>query len=119
MDDGSWPQILIEFTHRDMAERVAVGSLRPELATAQANWALNGWWFIRKAPCWRLRWPTSRDQGLQRLGPVLDGLAARGEIVGWTVGIYEPEVFAFGGPPGMQIAHDLFHVDSRNILDHL
>ncbi|MDT5025271.1 MAG: protein-L-isoaspartate(D-aspartate) O-methyltransferase, partial [Micromonosporaceae bacterium] len=119
MDDDAWPQVLIEFATRDIAERVAVDRLRPELATAQAAGVLDGWWFIRKSPCWRLRCQPTSNHTAHPLAPVLEVLTAEGRIVGWTAGIYEPEVFAFGGPAGMQVAHELFHLDSRNILDHL
>ncbi|MEV7964721.1 methyltransferase, FxLD system [Sphaerisporangium sp. NPDC088356] len=33
--------------------------------------------------------------------------------------LYEPEVHAFGGSAAIEVAHELFHHDSRNILDYL
>ena len=119
MDKTSWPQVLIEFATPEVAEQVAVQHLRPYLAAAQAQGSLTGWWFIRKRPCWRLRCPPARRHPAHYLCPALDALAAQGLIVGWRVGIYEPEAYAFGGAAGMQVAHELFHADSRNILDHL
>jgi protein-L-isoaspartate(D-aspartate) O-methyltransferase len=46
-------------------------------------------------------------------------LAIQGRIVGWTAGIYEPEVVAFGGAAAMDVAHELFHDDCRTILEWL
>jgi protein-L-isoaspartate(D-aspartate) O-methyltransferase len=119
MDQGDWPQYVIEFVDRRTAERVAADHLRPGLANALADGMLAQWSFIRKRPYWRLRYRPTHDRSALPLADVLDGLAADGRIIGWTTGIYEPERVAFGGPAAMEIAHELFHHDSRNILDYL
>ncbi|TQM01612.1 methyltransferase, FxLD system [Pseudonocardia kunmingensis] len=116
MDPGEWPQAVIEFADEASAEQVAVGHLGPALVAAQADGLLSRWWFIRKAPCWRLRYLPADSGGFTT---VLDRLAAEGWIAGWTAGIYEPETHAFGGAAGMDIAHELFHRDSRHLLNHL
>ena len=114
-----WPQAVIEFADRYVAEQVAVTHLRPELANALADGSISCWFFTRKSPCWRLRYVPADGRVRRHLSRVLDGWAAERRIVRWTVGLYEPEVFAFGGVPAMEVAHELFHQDSRNILDHL
>lgn len=119
MDPGDWAQSVIEFADRETAEQVAVEHLRPALAAAQADRMITGWWFVRKTPCWRLRYLPASSHASQRLAHVLDCLATEGRISGWTEGIYEPEVHAFGGAASMDIAHELFHHDSRCILDYL
>jgi protein-L-isoaspartate(D-aspartate) O-methyltransferase len=119
MEPGDWQQAVIEFADRDSAEQVATGHLRPELAAATADGMIAGWFFVRKFPCWRLRYLPPDNSASQRLAHVLDGLAARRQIAGWTPGVYEPEVLAFGGAAAMDAAHALFCEDSRHILDYL
>ncbi|WP_460399204.1 thiopeptide-type bacteriocin biosynthesis protein [Actinophytocola sediminis] len=107
-----WWQVHIQFTDWSTAEQTAVDHLAPLLGRAEA------WWFIRKHPCWRLRLragPTVLDD----LRAALDELAANRRIARWWPGIYEAETAAFGGGPAMDIAHDLFCVDSQAILDVL
>lgn len=116
---GEWPQYGIEFADRHAAEQAAAERLRPELAALLANGAIASWWFIRKPPGLRLRYLPADRRARRHLDYLLDALAAEGRITGWTPGIYEPEVHAFGGPAGMDVAHELFHHDSRNILDYL
>ncbi len=119
MESGDWQQAVIEFADRQSAERVAVSHLRPELATAQADGLIAGWFFTRKSPFWRLRYLPMESRARARLASVLDALTVEGQIIGWTAGIYEPEVLAFGGAAAMDVAHLLFHHDSRNVLDCL
>ncbi|MGW6454676.1 methyltransferase, FxLD system [Streptomyces sp. NPDC055078] len=114
-----WPQYNIEFPDRKTSELAAAERLHPELTTLLAGGVITTWWFLRKPPGIRLRLLPVGTGSPGHLDRVLDGLEAEGRITGWTTGIYEPEVFAFGGPGGMDIAHELFHHDSRNVLDHL
>lgn len=121
MKQSTWAQAVIEFADRQTGERVAVEHLRPALVTALADQVIATWWFIRKTPYWRLRYQpmSSKSHAAKHLAHTLDELTTHGRIVGWTAGNYEPEVHAFGGATGMDVAHELFHHDSRNILDHL
>ena len=119
MAPGEWSQVVIEFADRCAAERVAAMHLRPELAAAEVDGSITAWFFTRKSPCWRLRYAPASGRARGELARVLDGHAAEGGILGWAAGIYEPEAFAFGGTAGMGVAHDLFHEDSRSILDYL
>jgi thiopeptide-type bacteriocin biosynthesis protein len=93
------------------------------MTAAEAAGLITGWWFIRKAPGWRLRYlptePGTEPDAQAFVRRSLDGLRATGRIARWVETIYEPEVHAFGGPAAMNVAHRLFHQDSRHILDYL
>ncbi|MGH3828467.1 MAG: thiopeptide-type bacteriocin biosynthesis protein, partial [Pseudonocardiaceae bacterium] len=73
------------------------------------------WWFIRKAPCWRLRLlrgpPGSSADMKASVTTVLDGLVKANLIERWWQTVYEPESAAFGGPAAMDVAHALFQAD--------
>ncbi|WP_150244697.1 thiopeptide-type bacteriocin biosynthesis protein [Nocardiopsis quinghaiensis] len=116
-DDG-WHQVHIEFTEWRSAETVMAERLRPRL---QRSGAVDTWWFIRKAPCWRLRLRSSSTapDADTVLGGILEGLPRPGTSVRWARTRYEPEAWAFGGTEAMRIAHNLFHTDSASFLDYL
>ncbi|HEV3156696.1 MAG TPA: thiopeptide-type bacteriocin biosynthesis protein [Candidatus Baltobacteraceae bacterium] len=118
----NWHQVWIEFARRDISAQIAV-HLGSQMQQAEMAGIISSWWFIRKAPCWRLRCRPGSAATLAEMkafiGHVLDGMLSLGLIVRTYKSIYEPETYAFGGPIGMGIAHCLFHIDSRNILSYL
>jgi thiopeptide-type bacteriocin biosynthesis protein len=119
---ASWWQVYLHFTSWPDAENVAASSLAPILKQAEASGLISSWWFIRKHPCWRLRLRPGanvRDMSEMKAGvsAALDQVTADGLIERWRPGIYEPETAAFGGQAGIDAAHDLFHADSRAILN--
>jgi thiopeptide-type bacteriocin biosynthesis protein len=106
----AWQQVTVEFTDYAHAERITAARLRPIM-----NSLARSWWFIRKAPCWRLRYvPEHPDSVLQ----TLEDLHGDSGITSWSATIYEPEVHAFGGTDAMNAAHRFFHHDSQHILAH-
>lgn len=109
-----WLQYNIEFTDRRIAHHVAVHDLGPALDAAQGANLVRDWWFIRKQP-WRLRFRAD-DPGPAVITDLLTKLAANGRITAWAPAIYEPEERTFGGAAAMDIAHTLFHQDSRYLL---
>lgn len=115
MTTAAWHQVNIAFPDWDRAEQTAAARIAPRL---DDDHMATGWWFIRKAPCWRFRYladPESRA----RVEAHLDELTAEGRITSWAGVVYEPEAIAFGGPEAMEAAHRLFHADSRAVLARL
>ncbi|MFI0155795.1 thiopeptide-type bacteriocin biosynthesis protein [Streptomyces lydicus] len=113
-----WLQLYIEFEDWSAAEATAATHLLPILDRATDGADIDGWWFIRKHPCWRLRTSIRSPPhvALGALAEPLDLLAASHHIAGWWPGIYESETAAFGGTEAMATAHELFQADSRAIL---
>jgi thiopeptide-type bacteriocin biosynthesis protein len=120
---AGWQQVNLEFADWNSVEQEPAALLRVELERAQAAGAISSWWFIRKAPCWRLRIHpgkrTTRQAAMQHIERPVRNLKASGHITRSWMSIYEPETAAFGGHQGMQIAHNLFHADSHAILNYL
>ncbi|MGH3926863.1 MAG: thiopeptide-type bacteriocin biosynthesis protein [Pseudonocardiaceae bacterium] len=118
-----WQQVVIHFDGWDAAEHSAVAHLGPLLTDAETSGLVASWFFIRKNPCWRLRFLPTDDTTTQDATTLihqgLDSLHETGRIARWVATIYEPEAYAFGGPAAMDTAHHLFHQDSRHILAHL
>lgn len=118
MDADDWRQVNITYPEADPRERErhAADHLRRILPTAEARGDISAWWFIRKG-AWRIRY--LRTQRRTNTDPVHTALSASPGIATWIRDIYEPEVHAFGGTDGMDIAHTLFHHDSRHLLPYL
>jgi thiopeptide-type bacteriocin biosynthesis protein len=119
--EPGWWQVYIQFTDWDHAEQAVAEHLAPLLHRAEAQGVIAAWWFMRKHPCWRLRLRPGPTGGAMTtdLSAELDQLTTAGHISGWWPGIYEAETAAFGGNPGVDIAHDLFCADSRAIVTML
>lgn len=112
-----WRQINLHFTNWTTAAPTFTAHVLPLLDQADAEGAIDGWWYTRKHPCWRLRLRTTAHNR-RSLAPFLDGLdhlADQGHLHRWWPGIYEPETAAFGGKTSMTAAHTLFITDSGEI----
>lgn len=116
-----WYQVRIEFPDWSRCEDAAA-LLSRGLTDAEAAGIVGAWWFVRKAPQWRLR-ALPGPHGADRLRPVLagilDAVVEHRAITSWWPTVYEPEVPAFGGPAAMDLAHALFHADSTHVLSHI
>lgn len=111
-----WWQAYLHFTDLPNADTTFTTHVLPILHDAEAAGAINGWWYTRKHPCWRLRLRTQPAVGTKlTIGDALDRLVAEGHLQRWWPGIYEPETPAFGGKTSMTAAHALFITDSREI----
>ncbi|MFB8201909.1 methyltransferase, FxLD system [Kitasatospora purpeofusca] len=108
-----WIQHNLDFADPATVEPTTAHHLAPVLAFAQDNGDLDGWWYMRKKGL-RLRYRAVAPVPV--LTSLLDTLAEEGLLTGWATVIYESETEAFGGPEAMEIAHRLFHADSRHLL---
>lgn len=118
-----WHQVRVKFADWEAAEHAAAIGLGPRLQQAQDEGLIAAWWFIRKAPWWRLRLlpgpHTDISSVKSEIDLILDTFQAAGLIQRWQPGIYESETAVFGGRRGIQIAHTLFHADSIATLDYM
>ncbi|MBD0735748.1 thiopeptide-type bacteriocin biosynthesis protein [Streptomyces sp. CBMA29] len=105
-----WWHVYLHFADWAHADHTFTTHVLPLLHAAETNGTLDGWWYTRKHPCWRLRLKTTTP-----IGDDLDRLVTEGHLHRWWPGIYEPETAAFGGPATMTAAHTLFITDSREI----
>ncbi|WP_369776323.1 thiopeptide-type bacteriocin biosynthesis protein [Streptomyces sp. R33] len=116
-----WYQVRIEFPDWSRCEDTAAPLAR-RLANAKAAGLIGAWWFVRKAPHWRLRalpGPHGPDRLRHVLAGILNALVKHRTITSWWQTVYEPEIPALGGPAVMEVAHALFHADSAHVLDHI
>jgi thiopeptide-type bacteriocin biosynthesis protein len=118
-----WRQVSIRFDDYPSAEHAGVVHIGPAMTGAETAGLITSWFFIRKSPCWRLRF-LPPHHGIEQDATTfvhrhLDTLRDDGRIASWVATVYEPETHAFGGTAAMECAHHLFHSDSRHILAHL
>ncbi|MFC4035055.1 thiopeptide-type bacteriocin biosynthesis protein [Streptomyces polygonati] len=111
-----WWHVYLRFADWEQADRTFTTHVLPLLHAAEADGTIDGWWYTRKHPCWRLRLHRNpRFETMTPIGDSLDRLVTEGHLHRWWPGIYEPETAAFGGPASMTAAHTLFVADSREI----
>ncbi|WP_455362348.1 methyltransferase, FxLD system [Streptomyces sp. SYSU K21746] len=119
----AWNQVNLWCESWQAAERMAAEHLQPLLTAAEDAGGLSAWWFVRKRESWRLRLlpaPGREDVQAALLTRLTATLTESGAIREYATGVvYEPETRRFGGPEAIEIAHGLFHTDSRHILNHL
>ncbi|MET9058411.1 thiopeptide-type bacteriocin biosynthesis protein [Streptomyces antibioticus] len=109
-----WWQAYLRFTDWSNADTSFTAYVLPVLREAEAARTIDGWWYTRKHPCWRLRLRLRSATGTKvAIGDGFDRLVSEGHLHQWWPGVYEPETAAFGGPAAMAAAHGLFIADSR------
>ncbi|MEV7189166.1 methyltransferase, FxLD system [Kitasatospora sp. NPDC093102] len=108
-----WIQHDLVFADPATVEQITAHHLAPVLIHAQNSGLLEGWWYMRKGGL-RLRYRTAAPAPV--VTALLDTLVEEGLVEGWATVVYEPETEVFGGPEAMQIAHRLFHTDSRHLM---
>lgn len=112
-DLPSWHQVNLRFDGEAAQEPAAIrhlGELVDDTTVPET------WFFLRKAPWWRLRFHARPDEATA-LYHRLHRMA--GDLAEWVVVPYEPETRAFGGERPMRTAHELFARDSRHVLTYL
>ncbi|MGQ0841499.1 thiopeptide-type bacteriocin biosynthesis protein [Actinokineospora sp.] len=120
--DTGWTQVTVRIDDYATAEHVGTTHLGPLMSTAEDAGLITCWWFVRKNPHWRLRWrpaPHAAHAADHTVRQALNTMRTNGTIAETTETIYEPEIHAFGGDTAMDLAHRLFHADSRHLLHHL
>ncbi|RPF39389.1 methyltransferase, FxLD system [Streptomyces sp. TLI_185] len=115
MRPAPWHQHNITFTDREAGKRAIAERLGAALIAAAEDGQLTGWWFMNKQP-WPLRYRAPEPSPLVEL--LLSDLVDDGTAASCVRAIYEPETDAFGGPQAMDAAHELFHHDSRCLLNY-
>ncbi|MFE9952949.1 thiopeptide-type bacteriocin biosynthesis protein [Streptomyces sp. NPDC005531] len=109
-----WWQTYLHFTDWANSDATFTTHVLPVLREAEADGTIDGWWYTRKHPCWRLRFHLRPKFGTKlTLGDGFDRLVSGGHLQRWWPGIYEAETAAFGGEASMTAAHALFVTDSR------
>ncbi|MGW4503675.1 thiopeptide-type bacteriocin biosynthesis protein [Streptomyces sp. NPDC004436] len=117
-EPSGWHQANIRFTDYPTSHWIFRAYLLPALRTGPVG----NWWFVRKHPHWRLRYlpapDTAVEDAVRHVAEALDSSVSWNVTAEWSSAPYEPEVTAFGGPDGMVLAHELFHVDSVGVIDY-
>ncbi|NED81948.1 methyltransferase, partial [Streptomyces sp. SID11233] len=111
-----WWQTYLHFTDWSNADTAFTAHVLPILREAEAAAAIDGWWYTRKHPCWRLRLRVQpAHEAKLAIEDGFNRLVSEGRLQRWWPSIYEPETPAFGGTTSMTAAHALFITDSREI----
>lgn len=121
MNRRHWCQMNIRFTSWENAEHAVIDNLGPLLFDDEAEMSGTTWWFVRKNPCWRLRYRCADgdDPADTALRERLNALENEHIIMSAVPVVYEPEQVAFGGTEAMELAHQHFHKDSLHTLRYL
>jgi thiopeptide-type bacteriocin biosynthesis protein len=72
--------------------------------------------FLHKPPGMRLRFLAPQSQFIAELYEQLDRMVQEQIVQAWSRGVYDPEVYQFGGQVGLDLAHEFFTAESLAVL---
>ncbi|KAB2344843.1 thiopeptide-type bacteriocin biosynthesis protein [Actinomadura rudentiformis] len=125
MNETFWRQSNVTFADWTSAEIAAVAQLAPVLTGARDQGLITDWFFIRKAPCWRIRYLPRAETSAGSVDQLHQQLLALAhctpgdQLTYVTRTVYEPEQRAFGGAEAMAITHHMFSADTRHLIAYL
>lgn len=70
-----WRHVSVIIDGRQEAEQVGIKYLAPALEVLRTDQAITGWWYMRKAGHWRIRYLPNRETAARLLAYFLDGLS--------------------------------------------
>lgn len=116
-----WLQVGVRFQEQEQRLSFLAGPLRQAVVRWRSEGRIERFFFMAKPPGLRLRFGgAGLDQKLApRLQRLLQRERAAGRLADYEYGVYDAETYQFGGPIGLEIAHDFFSYDSLAILDLL
>jgi thiopeptide-type bacteriocin biosynthesis protein len=119
--EARWLQVNVQGPRADSDADTSLVRMGQIMSEAEARGLITGWFFIRKGTWRRWRYQPVRPHKAEPRAVVrekTERLRQEGVITQWVEPVYEPESYAFGGTPAMKVAHELFHGDSRAILEY-
>jgi thiopeptide-type bacteriocin biosynthesis protein len=124
--DDRWHYWRLDVESQQVIDALLVTAIMPMVREALSSGGATQWWFLRKGDHGHhLRLRVFGPE--LRLGPLVVEPAERtfrrlveeGQLRGYTTVVYEPEVLLFGGPEGMDLAHQLFACDTLHVFGWL
>lgn len=114
-----WLQVNVLKSETDTDAESTMARLGRVMHQAEKSCLITGWFFVRKSDWWRWRYFPASSRAAEAVTVVnetLNRFQREGEISRWVQVVYEPEIYAFGGFEAMDVAHSLFHRDSRGVI---
>ena len=103
----------------DQLTRLLVADLADLIEMAENSGLARRWFFLRYSdpePHLRVRWQGAPDLLLRHLLPQVTDFAGQlvdaGRITRLVIDSYDRELERYGGPVGLEVCEDLFHIDS-------
>lgn len=106
----------------EQLNRLLISDLADLIEMAENSGLARRWFFLRYSdpePHLRIRWQGDPELLLRHLLPQVSAFAeqlcANGRLSKLVIDTYEREVERYGGPAGLEVCEDIFHVDSASV----